>query len=154
MTDLDTIIEGLFRESPISIWKEDLSGLKKYLDSLKKKNINIRKYFDENPSEVMKCAQLVNVLDTNRSMMELIEEESRNELLGSFLKHLVDPSTIPPFKEALNDLSEGKLQSLVEGYRSASWKQFMYSSRSEFYQFPCVRNAITHSRGFKFSSIY
>jgi hypothetical protein len=103
-------------ESPLSVWKEDLSDLKKHIDSLKKKTNDFGKYLDENPSEIMKCAQLVKVTDVNKSLMELIEEESRSALLGPFLTHLVTPSTVPPFKEFLLDLSEGKLQSFAEGY--------------------------------------
>ncbi|MHA2246463.1 MAG: ATP-binding protein [Candidatus Hodarchaeales archaeon] len=126
MSDLDKILGDLIPKSPLSVWKQDLSDLKKYLDSLKKKTDNIRKYFDENPSEIMKCAQLVKVFDVNKSMMELIEEESRDELLGSFLKHLVLPSTVPPFKEALIELSEGKLQSIVEGYTLTKKGKLIY----------------------------
>jgi signal transduction histidine kinase len=124
--DLNSILQGLFEESPLSIWKEDLSDLKKYLDSLKKKTDNIRKYLDENPSEILKCAQLVKVVDVNKSMMELIEEESKNELLGPFLKHLSLPSTVPPFKEALIDLSEGNFQSFVEGYTVSKKGKLIY----------------------------
>ncbi|MHA2203427.1 MAG: sensor histidine kinase [Candidatus Hodarchaeales archaeon] len=126
MTDLDTIFRGLFEGSPLSIWREDLSDLKKYLDSLKKKTDNIRKYLDETPSEIMKCAQLVKIFDVNKSMMELIEEESKNELLGPFLKQLSIPSTVPPFKEAVIDLSEGNLQSIVEGYTITKKGKLIY----------------------------
>ncbi|MFX1515167.1 MAG: sensor histidine kinase [Promethearchaeota archaeon] len=117
MTEFDPIFRDLIKGSPLSIWKEDLSELKKYLDSLKEKIDDVRKYLDENPSEILKCAQLVKIVDFNTSMMELIEEESRNELLGPLLKQIVSiPFQVPPLKEAIIDLSEGKLQSLVEGY--------------------------------------
>jgi len=126
LTNLDTIIRDLFEESPLVIWREDLSDLKKYLDSLKNKTDNIRKYLDETPSEIKKCAQLVKVLDVNKSLMELIEEESKNELLGPFLKHMSIPSTIPPLKEAVIDLSEGNLQSFVEGYTITKKGKLIY----------------------------
>ncbi|UCG89577.1 MAG: HAMP domain-containing histidine kinase [Candidatus Heimdallarchaeota archaeon] len=126
MSDLDINFRDLFKGSPLSIWKEDLSDLKKYLDSLKNKTDNIRKYFDENPSEVMKCAQLVKVFDVNESMMELIEEESKNELLGPLLKHMGLPFQVPPFKEAVIDLAEGNLQSFVEGYTLTKKGKLIY----------------------------
>jgi signal transduction histidine kinase len=126
LTDFDFIFRDLIKGSPLSIWKEDLSDLKEFLDSLKDKTDNIRKYFDETPSEILKCAQLVKVVDVNRSMMELIEEESKNKLLGPFLKHLNLPSTVPPFKEALIELAEGKLQSYVEGYTLTKKGKLIY----------------------------
>ncbi|UCG00804.1 MAG: HAMP domain-containing histidine kinase [Candidatus Heimdallarchaeota archaeon] len=126
MTELDTIFRGLFEGSPLSIWKEDLSDLKKYLDSLKEKTDDIRQYFDENPSEIMKCAQLVKIVDVNRSMMELIEGESKRELLGSISKYMSLPFQVPPFKEAIIDLSEGKSQSYVEGYTVTKKGKLIY----------------------------
>ena len=126
MTEFDTIFRDLIKGSPLSIWKEDLSELKQYLDSLKKKTDDMRKYLDENPSEVMKCAQLVKIVDFNKSMMEVMEEESKNELLGPLLKHMNLPFQVPPLKEALIDLSEGKRQSLVEGYSVTKKGKLIY----------------------------
>ncbi|MFX0125123.1 MAG: hypothetical protein ACFFAE_15940 [Candidatus Hodarchaeota archaeon] len=88
MSDLDIIFRDLIKGSPLSIWKEDISDLKKYLGSLKEKTDDIRKYLDKNPSKIMKCAQLVKIVDFNRSMMELFEGESKNELLGPLLKDM------------------------------------------------------------------
>ncbi len=59
-------------------------------------------------------------------MVELIEADSISALLGPFLKHLVVPSTVPPIKEVLLDLSEGKLQSLVEGFIQTKKAKLVY----------------------------
>ncbi|MFX1285349.1 MAG: sensor histidine kinase [Promethearchaeota archaeon] len=126
MKDSNIPIQTLFEESPISIWREDLSELKKYLDSLKNETKDIKEYFDENPSEIIKCAQLVKIFDVNRSMMELIEEESKNELIGSFVKHLSPEMAILPFKEAIITLSEGKIQNYVEGYTVTKKGKLVY----------------------------
>ena len=108
------------------MWKEDLSELKTYLNSLKEKTDDIRKHLDENPSEIMKCAQLIKIIDFNRAMMEVMEEESRSELLGPLLKHMNLPFQVSPLKEALIDLFEGKLQSLVEGYSITKKGKLIY----------------------------
>ncbi|MFX1508354.1 MAG: hypothetical protein ACFFDC_19910, partial [Promethearchaeota archaeon] len=126
MTEIDAIFRDLIQGSPLSMWKEDLSELKTYSDSLKEKTDDIKKYLDENPSEIMKCAQLIKVVDFNRAMMEVMEEESRSELLGPLLKHMNLPFQFPPLKEALIDLFEGKLQSLVEGYAVTKKGKLIY----------------------------
>ncbi|MFX0204934.1 MAG: hypothetical protein ACFFDT_03045, partial [Candidatus Hodarchaeota archaeon] len=116
LNDPDFYFRTLFEESPVLIWIEDLSELKNYLNFLKKENTDFRKYFDENPSEIAKCAQMVKVVDMNKSLMDLMEEESKAEALGPISKYHNHPYQITPFKEAVIELSKGNLQNLVEGY--------------------------------------
>jgi len=120
LKDSDILLQTLFKESPVSIWRENLSELKEYLDSLKNKTKDIRKYFDENPSEILKCAQIVKVFDVNKSIMDLliIDEESKSELIGPLLKNIYQPSEMKGFKEAVIELSKGNLHNLVEGYKT------------------------------------
>ena len=116
MSNLDDILSELIKESPLSMWKEDLKDLKIYLDSLMEKTDDLETYLEDNPEEVLHCAKLVRIVDFNKSMMEIMEGESEDELLGNLLKHMIIPSTILPFKESLIELSKGKTQSFVSGY--------------------------------------
>ena len=73
-------------------------------------------FLEGNPAEILKCAKLVQIVDLNKSMMELIEGESKDELLGSLLKHMTLPASILNFKDSLIALTKGKTQIFVSGH--------------------------------------
>lgn len=48
----------MFQSSPVSIWKEDFSEIKQYIDGLKKKGIrDVKAYLEEHPRKVLDLAQ-------------------------------------------------------------------------------------------------
>jgi PAS domain S-box-containing protein len=68
----------LFEDSPISLWEEDFSEVKSYLDSLRKKGVSdFRAHFDQNPQSIVNCAALVKVVDVNKATLRLFGAESR-----------------------------------------------------------------------------
>jgi len=69
----------LFEDSPVSLWEEDFSQLKTYLDTLKASGVSdFRTYFCEDLDEVLKCAELVQVVRVNRATLQLqgVEDET------------------------------------------------------------------------------
>jgi len=71
---------ALFEYSPISLWEQDLSQIKKHIDELRHTGVrNFRKYFEENPEEVDRWNDLVKILDANQSTLELYEAESKED---------------------------------------------------------------------------
>ncbi len=97
----------LFEDSPISLWEEDFSEVKAYMDMLKTKGVSdFREYFEENPDELTTCAQKIQILDVNKSTLELHEAESKEELLGSIDRTFTEAS-FEVFKEELITLAEG-----------------------------------------------
>ena len=68
-----------FRVSaPVSIWEEDFSEVKKYLDDLKNTRVkDFEKYFDENPVEIVKCSSIVKILDVNQNILNLYKATSK-----------------------------------------------------------------------------
>jgi len=74
----------LFEDSPVPLWEEDFSELKKYLDDLKEKGIkDLLKYFDDYPAEVRKCVQKIKVLDVNKATLQLFKANNKEALLGN-----------------------------------------------------------------------
>jgi len=68
----------LFEDSPISLWEEDFSEVKIYLDSLREKGVSdFRAHFDQNPESIVNCAALVKVVDVNKATLRLFGAESR-----------------------------------------------------------------------------
>ena len=74
----------LFDSSPISIWEEDYSLVKKGIDLLIESGVaDLKEYFSIHPDEVTKLAALVKVTDINKASLELYQVEHREDLLDS-----------------------------------------------------------------------
>ena len=98
----------LFNESPIPLWEEDFTEVKKYIDDLKKDGISdFRKYFDDRPEELIKVAGMVKIIDVNNASLILYEANSKKELLESLYLVFAEDS-YSAFKEELLAISQGK----------------------------------------------
>ena len=74
----------LFDSSPISIWEEDYSLVKKQIDLLLAGGVtNLKDYFSSHPEEVVRLASLVIVTDVNKASLELYGVEHKEVLLKS-----------------------------------------------------------------------
>ncbi|HEY85044.1 MAG TPA: hypothetical protein G4N96_08055, partial [Chloroflexi bacterium] len=99
---------AIFENSPISLWEEDYSAVKQYLDDLKRRGIsNLEAYFDEYPEEIATCAAKVKVIDVNKISLEMFSVISKEELLASNLGKILSPEAIASFKQQMLFLSAG-----------------------------------------------
>jgi len=74
----------LFENSPISLWEEDYSGVKFYIDQLRAGGISdFKAYFESHPDEIQNCAHMVKVLDVNQTTLTLFNAKSKEELLAN-----------------------------------------------------------------------
>jgi PAS domain S-box-containing protein len=97
----------IFVNSPISLWEEDFSEAKTYIDSLRKSGVtDFRGYFTKHPEEMKKCAGMVKILDVNKATTELLQY-TKEELLADLLKIFKEES-YTVFIEELAALAEGK----------------------------------------------
>jgi diguanylate cyclase (GGDEF)-like protein/PAS domain S-box-containing protein len=72
LKDSEARYRNLFEESPISLWEEDFSEVRTYLNQLKASGIHdLRQYFDEKPEEVQHMGDLIKILDTNQATFDL-----------------------------------------------------------------------------------
>lgn len=79
----ETRYQKLFEESPISLWEEDYSAVKKRFDQLRQAGVaDIRSYCYEHPEFVDELTGLVKVLDVNRATVNLYKAKDKEELLG------------------------------------------------------------------------
>jgi PAS domain S-box-containing protein len=82
--------KSLFEDSPVPIWDEDFSKVKKYIDQLKEKGItNVREYFEKNVDAVVECSALLQVNDVNQAVVDLNEAPNKAYMLQNYTK-LVD----------------------------------------------------------------
>jgi len=98
----------LFEDSPISLWDEDFSRVKSYIDTLKSSGVrDFRKYFERHPEKVVKSTALVKVVDVNRATLKVYKAKSKDELRRS-LNLVFSKESYPVCKEELIAIADGK----------------------------------------------
>lgn len=100
---------GLFEHSPVSLWVEDFSGVKRLLDAVRHQGImDFRVFTDVHPEFVSQCMSEIRVLDVNRQTLHLFAAPDKSTLLRR-LGDIFRDEMLPHFREQLIDLWDGKL---------------------------------------------
>ena len=99
---------GLFEYAPLSIWEEDFSAVRQYIDERRSAGVvDFPAYFDAHPEAVAESAARVKIVDVNRATLEMYQAESKTELLAELSK-VLGPESLIPFKEELLALMRGE----------------------------------------------
>lgn len=100
---------GLFEHSPVSLWVEDFSAIKRLLDEMRDRGIvDFRVFTDVHPEFVTRCMSEIRVIDVNRHTLELFGAPDKAALLGR-LQDIFREEMQHHFREQLIDLWDGKL---------------------------------------------
>lgn len=100
---------SLFEDSPISLWEEDFSGVKKKLNELKQAGVkDFEAYFSSHPEVVLECASLVKILNVNKASVELYNAKNKVDLTDNMLKLLRSDDITHKFKEELIRIANGE----------------------------------------------
>ena len=110
LQESETHYQNIFDYSPISLWEEDFSDIKNYLNELVEKGVkDLNAYFEKNPDEILYCAGLVKIRDVNQHSADLLKM-SRDELINSgFIGSLDEKSARFFMDEILYFYGGGKL---------------------------------------------
>ncbi len=69
---------GLFEHSPVSLWAEDFSGVKKLIDEIRAQGItDLRVFTDVHEEFVQRCMSEIRIIDVNRHTLELFGRATR-----------------------------------------------------------------------------
>jgi PAS domain S-box-containing protein len=105
---------SLFRDYPISIWEEDFSAVKAYLDELRASGVtDFAAYFEENPEAVAHCVDLVRIIDVNKAALKLRGAESKADFSGGLGQFLSEES-YAGFAEELIHIADGETRFEVD----------------------------------------
>lgn len=97
----------LFEDSPISLWEEDFSEVKQYIDEIRERGVeDVSLYFENNPVEVLRCSSLVKVIAVNQATLDLFKADSKKCLLEG-LSNIFTEESLSVFKEELITLANG-----------------------------------------------
>jgi diguanylate cyclase (GGDEF)-like protein/PAS domain S-box-containing protein len=79
--------ESLFEYAPISLWEQDYSGIRKFLDQLHTQGVtDIEGHLDEHPEDIDKSLRLIKVTHVNRETLNMFGAKSEEELLSNLDK--------------------------------------------------------------------
>ena len=105
----------LFNESPISLWEEDGSEVKQYIDELRTKGIvDFQQYLDKYPDEVFKMANMVKIIDVNNTTLKMFKAKRKEDLLQNLTTVFGEESFVA-FKGMILALAEGETFFETEG---------------------------------------
>jgi len=83
--------ESLFEYAPISLWEQDYSGIKNFLDDLRANGVSdLEKHLAEHPDDIYKSMGLINVKRINRETLNLFGAKSEQELTANLDKMFRD----------------------------------------------------------------
>lgn len=83
--------ESLFELAPISLWEQDYSGIKQFLDGLRADGVNdLGKFLDEHPDEIDASLKLIKVTHVNRETLDMFGARDESELLANLDKMFRD----------------------------------------------------------------
>ncbi len=98
----------IFDEAPVSLWVEDLSDIKKFIDRLRISGVDkLRAYFENHPEAVGACAKMVKVVQVNKATLDLYQADSEEQILAGIDKTFTEES-YEVFREELIALAEGR----------------------------------------------
>ena len=99
----------LFEHSPVSLWVEDFSEVKRLLDEVRSRGIrDFRTFLKVHPEFVTRCMKEIRVIDVNRQTLEMFGAASKPQLLHN-LSRVFRGEMYDSFAEQLQDLWDGKL---------------------------------------------
>ncbi len=114
---------GLFENSPISLWEEDFSGVKRHLESLRQQGVtDFREFFESHPDVLSECIKEIKVLDVNAATLTLVHAVNKGQLLGNLNQVIIT--------EAGKDFVDGFV-SIAEGQTEFEWEGIYYTLDGE-----------------------
>lgn len=106
---------GLFEHSPVSLWVEDFSGVRKMLDDLRASGVkHIATYLRQTPDFVRRCIREIKVLDVNARTLKLFQAESKQHLLDN-LDKIFQRDVVKHFTDDLIEMANGRIEYECEG---------------------------------------
>ncbi len=100
-------LRSLFEDSPISIWEEDFSEVKRRIDEAAAGGICDWAVFFGSRERIAEFAALVKVIDINQATLRLFEYENKTGIIGS-LQRVLGDGLLGAFRDELVALASGQ----------------------------------------------
>jgi two-component system, cell cycle sensor histidine kinase and response regulator CckA len=115
LRDSEERYRTLFADSPVSLWEEDFSGIRRHLGRLRALGVtDFDEHFRTNPDELADCIESVRVVDVNRATLSLYGAETRSQLLAG-LDRIIGVDGREVFRHSIVALGNGERSWSSEG---------------------------------------
>ena len=109
--------------SPVSLWEEDFSAAKRYIEKLRLSGVtDLQAFFASHPEELSECFGEIRVLDVNMATLALTHATHKDQLIGSL------PQII---QIEANFGLVGEMVSIAEGQSGYTWESVNYTLDGE-----------------------
>ena len=110
---------ALFEESAVSLWEEDWSGLKVYLDELPQEAADdLPGYFKANPDQIAACWKMMRITAVNRATLTLYAADTSATLFNNLPSLMPAPERQSYLSGRITGLyHEGRFQTEIQGRR-------------------------------------
>jgi diguanylate cyclase (GGDEF)-like protein len=99
---------NLFDYSPVSLWVEDFSAVKRLIDGVRANGIqDFRTFINVHPEFITRCMQEIRVVDINQQTLSMFGASSKSQLLGR-MGDIFRDEMRDSFAEQLVDLWQGR----------------------------------------------
>jgi len=106
LTRSEARYRSLFEESPVSLWEEDYSAVRAYLDELRRDGArDLRSYLEAHPECLRECASRIQVIDVNKATLDLYGADSQKQLVEG-LNVIMGEESRPAFLQQLLAIAE------------------------------------------------
>ena len=100
--------QNLFEHSPVSLWVEDFSAVKRLLDDIRNRGIvDFNTFLKVHPEFVTRCMQEIRVIDVNQETLRMFGAPDKKTLLEN-IPRIFRGEMRDSFAEQLQDLWAGK----------------------------------------------
>jgi diguanylate cyclase (GGDEF)-like protein/PAS domain S-box-containing protein len=113
----DNHFRSLFEFAPISLWEEDYSQIRRYLDTLRLHGIpndDLYSYIQTHPEVVSECASRIRVINVNRKTLEMYGAASKQEIIAN-MDQIFSSEMEKNFAQDLVEIWNGKYTGEREG---------------------------------------
>jgi PAS domain S-box-containing protein len=98
----------LFDDSPVSLWEEDFSGIKRHIERLGALGVaDLDEHLRTHPEELADCVESVRVVDVNRATLALYGAENKSQVLAG-LDRIVGQDGHDVFRRSIVALANGE----------------------------------------------
>jgi PAS domain S-box-containing protein len=106
---------NLFEDSPISIWEEDFSVVKRRIEELRQGGVtDFQTFFGDHQELVNELVSSIKILDVNNATVKMMHASSKEELLGSLSQVAIQEASAGFLSEFVH-IAEGETDFEWEG---------------------------------------
>ncbi|NNF10535.1 MAG: PAS domain S-box protein [Acidimicrobiia bacterium] len=106
--DKERLYWNLFENAPVSLWREDFTGVGEWAAALKAAGVtDLRAHLEASPGLLEEAIGLIEILDLNVAALDLIGASSKQEMIGPVAAATIGPETLESFVEQLMAVWDG-----------------------------------------------